>query len=311
MEPISAWTAIAQTDLESGNIILVKELGAYSLKLITTINSLWIIAEWPQGGRVGFRPAFSASNRLEVTGINEHEESITIKLEAATGVFTVNIEFPDAGKPVFRYTTTAKPAIDLLIPYYPRDIMPMYKGNGKVQNTAGTIHAQQIGTRTGSMYFSIDKPKTGSVFYFQNLTALADYCQETETSAGDLVGGQWPEIGFKLPVTAKSKPLKAGKEYIISDAFVLLEDSVPEDNVQIAIRYLNNLADIYVLIPKPDTEYRDWLDIVEKGLKDLDHHKGCWKYADGRSYLNAYVSDYKSPPEIMVQLAVSYAFNRT
>jgi len=43
---------------------------------------------------------------------------------------------------------------------------------------------------------------------------------------------------------------------------------------------------------------------LHKGLADLEHHKGCWQFADGRSYLNAYVSDYKSPPESMVQLAV-------
>ena len=34
------------------------------------------------------------------------------------------------------------------------------------------------------------------------------------------------------------------------------------------------------------------------------HHKGCWTFAGGHSYLNAYVADYKNPPEVMVQLAV-------
>lgn len=43
---------------------------------------------------------------------------------------------------------------------------------------------------------------------------------------------------------------------------------------------------------------------MNKGLKDLIESPGCWTQATGHKYLNAYVSDYKTPPEIMVQLAV-------
>lgn len=71
-----------------------------------------------------------------------------------------------------------------------------------------------------------------------------------------------------------------------------------------AVDYLNMLSSIYLRIPRPDTHYLHWPEILEKGLKDLVENPGCWSMVGGNSYLNAYVSDYETPPEIMVQLAV-------
>jgi hypothetical protein len=69
-------------------------------------------------------------------------------------------------------------------------------------------------------------------------------------------------------------------------------------------QYLDMLALVYQAIPKPDTSYKHWPDILQKGLNDLNESAGCWSQVDGNKYLNAYVSDYATPPEIMVQLAV-------
>jgi len=304
MEPISAWTATSQEQLESGNLILERQILDYELTIVAADFCLWIVATWPNGGRVAFRAAFAANDKLEVKNIKEDGDNAIFTIEGATGKIIVNLRFPDPEKPVFRFTTTIVPSFDLLIPYWPRDIMPLHKRQSNTQNTKGKVHASQVGLRSGLLFISQEKPETGSVFYFQNLTALNKFCETTGTSAGDLVGGVWPEVGMKLPVTNVEKPLKAGEEYIISDAFVLLSDEIPQDNYQMSQQFMNHLADIYLLIPKPDTEYHDWIDILHKGLDDLYNHKGCWQYADGRSYLNAYVSDYKTPPEIMVQLSV-------
>jgi hypothetical protein len=68
-------------------------------------------------------------------------------------------------------------------------------------------------------------------------------------------------------------------------------------------QYFNLLAQAYLQLPKPDTKYQDWPDALEKGLHDLIESPGCWSQVAGHSYFNAYVSDYVTPPEIMVQLA--------
>jgi hypothetical protein len=304
MKPISAYTATAQESLDSGTILMEKEFGDYFLKIIQNDFCLWFVSVWPSGGRVAFRTIYAVNDTLSLQETTENGEGIQFVLTGLSGTYKVTLAFPDQEQPMFRYTTTLTPAFDLLLPYHPRDIMPLFQDNGKVQNTTGTVHASQVGTRSGLLFFSLERPKTGSVFYFQNLTALNTFCDATGTSAGDLVGGEWPEIGMKLPVTTSDKPLKKDEQYIISDAFVLLSPEIPEDNYQMSQQFLNHLAAIYLQLPKPDTQYHDWPDFLSKGLADLQSHKGCWQFADGRSYLNAYVSDYKTPPESMVQLAV-------
>ncbi|WP_294820945.1 hypothetical protein [uncultured Flavobacterium sp.] len=304
MNPISAWTATSQDRLEGGTILFEKQLNGYRLTAVLADYCLWFVAQWPKGGRVAFRAAYAANDNLKMVALDESEEKAVISLSGSTGKIMVTLLFPDKEKSIFRFTTVITPVFDLLIPYWPRDIMPLFSKSGKVQNTNGTVHADQVGNRSGNLFFSLETPETGSVFYFQNLTALNKYCTDTGTSAGDLVGGAWPEIGMKLPITAVDKPLNPGEDYTISDAFVLLSDEIPEDNYQMSQQYLNHLADVYIHLPKPETEYHDWPDFLHKGLHDLQNHKGCWQFADGRSYLNAYVSDYKTPPESMVQLAV-------
>jgi len=304
MKPISAWTASAQEKLQDSTIILERKLLDYRLEVVFTGYSLWCICHWSNGERIAFRAGFSGLEKLTLDNVQESKGIATFTLSGNIGKVSVALEIPNDEKPIFRYTSTIIPVIDLLIPYWPRDIMPLFKENGKTQNTNGTIHASQVGLRSGQLYFTMDYPKAGSVFYFQNLTALNKFCETTETSAGDLVGGSWPEIGMKLPATTVENPLKADEEYIVSDAFILLSDSIPTDNYEIAENYLNYLAEIYLLLPKPETTYHDWREILKKGLSNLSQHKGCWKFADGQSYLNAYVSDYKTPPESMVQLAV-------
>lgn len=303
MQPISAWTATSQHQLESGKLLQEIDLKDYKLKIIVSGFCLWIVSEWPKSGQIAFRAAFAAIDNLSVENISEEKETFVIQLKGETMNIKVVLDILDNENALFRYTTFITPAFDMLIPYWPRDIMPLFK-SGKTQKTEGKIHASQVGTRSGILFFSLEKPRTGSVFYFQNLSALKDYCVATETSAGDLVGGVWPEIGMKLPITNVNKPLKGGTEYIISDAFVKLDNSIPKDNYEMTQQYMNHMAAVYLLLPRPETKYQDWPDMLHKSLDGLENHKGCWQFADGNAYLNAYVCDYKTPPEIMVQLAV-------
>jgi hypothetical protein len=302
MDAISVWTATAQERINDESPVVEKRFLNFVFSVFNTGDSLWIVAQWPAGGRVAFRAAFAANDDFTVTGIVEKDNSLLLNLQDSAAEYEVNLQFPDQNNPILRYTTCLKPQIPLFIPFWPRDILPLTK-EGKIQNTTGIIHADQVGTRSGLLFMSVTRPDTGSVFYFQNLTALNDYCEDTKTSAGGLVGGKWPEIGFTLPVT-KDDPLLAGKTYVISDAFVHFTEEIPSGNIEMSKQYLNTLGLIYPLLPRPDVEYHDWLTTVERGLSDLSHHKGCWTFAGGHPYLNAYVSDYQTPPEIMVQLAV-------
>ncbi|WP_285008496.1 hypothetical protein [Pedobacter faecalis] len=300
--PVTAWAANAQDDLRSTAAVVQKTHAGINFECYLANDSLWLVAQWKSGGKTAFRMAFAPADHLGLDDLKHGDNEYTFKLSSSSLSYVVTLEFPDPTQPLFHYSAKLTPATDLLIPYWPKDILPLQK-NGNIKQSGGKIHAAQVGTRSGILHFTLEKPATGSVFYFQNLSALNDYCEATKTSAGGMVGGVWPELGFSLP-TSMEEPLPAGKAVVVSDAYVTLSNEVPTTNVKICRAYLDSLATIYPLIPKPETKYHDWLEIGEKGLADLVSHKGCWTFADGNPYLNAYVSDYKSPPEIMVQLAV-------
>ncbi|WP_333864044.1 hypothetical protein [Sphingobacterium sp.] len=302
INPVTPWTATVQADLSDSAPIFEIDLKAYKLKIHDAGDSIWLVAIWPTDVSIAFRLAFGMNSRFEKVTISEAPDEILITASTRLAYYRTILFFPESPQATFRYTTTLRTKLPLLIPFWPRDIVPLTK-DGSTENTAGKIHAKQVGSRSGQLYFSMTKPKAGSVFYFQNLTAMSPYCQETEVSLRETVGGEWPELGFQFPVNAE-KPLPANKEYIISDAFVRLDENIPESDAEIVERYLDLLASIYLLLPKPEASQHSWLPTAEKILDNISNNKGCWTQTDGSPYLNAYVGDYKTPAEIMVQLAV-------
>ncbi|MES2061115.1 MAG: hypothetical protein V4456_04295 [Bacteroidota bacterium] len=304
MSGISPWAATASNYFSDDAlpVIYTKNSNTFIFTAHCSTDSFWVLAKWPGGGKVAFRTAYSPGGGLTIKSKRETNKGIKFFLGAIIGDITVEIQFPEDTNTSLRYTTTLKPHTDLLIPFWPRDII-IPGSEGKPDNTAGKVQVKQVGTRSGMVHFNITRPKCGSVLYLQNLTALNNYCQQTETTAGETVGGEWPELGFR-PAPTKDKPLQAGKEVILSDAIVIFDDEVPANEAAMVEQYLDMLARAYLQLPKPDTNYQDWPNALEKGLHDLIDSPGCWSQVAGHSYFNAYVSDYVTPPEIMVQLAV-------
>lgn len=304
MNGLSPWAVSAGAELAGSTFILFEMLAdPFSFKVLATTDSVWIQTELPAGGRVAFRAAYSTGNDLEVLkSESTHQQAITLKINSAIGKQNITISIDQTEKsPILRYTTSLIPAKEMMMPSWPKDILFNGKNNNP-EKTEGKIHASQFGTRTGFLYLSETRPKSATLLYLQNLTALSDYCEQTETSLGDTVSGKWPELGFSLPPS--NKPLKAGREVILSDAFVAFSEEIPEKEPGMIRLYLDLLARIYLLLPKPETEYKHWPEVLNNGLKDLIDSPGCWSQVAGHRYFNAYVSDYETPPEIMVQLAV-------
>lgn len=292
---------MAPTNLKNKEPLKVLNHLNYEIKFISTTDSLWMTTAVPNEARVAFRLIFSANDPLVIEAIDQHDEGLEVTARNDFAIYRTSVKFPDPSQPIIRYTTTMEAKFPLLIPYWPKDILPLTK-DGEISEE-GTIHIQQVGTRSGLLFFSLPHPESTSVFYFQNLTALASYCDATKTSSGELVGGTWPEIGYSPPTT-KEEPVPEGEELTISDAFVLLSDLVPENNFQVTRQFLDHLAEVYLLMPRPETVYHHWPDTAEKSLNEIADHKGCWSFAKGHPYLNAYVCDFKTPAELMVQLAV-------
>lgn len=299
---LSPWASGAKEVFAEPEVseIYRREIKNYLLSVHLTDDSLWFLIRNPNGNRTALRTAFSPNDDLSVAGIKEEDDYLKIVLNCLVGEYLVRLEIPDADMPLVRCITTFTSNEPLFIPFWPRDLMILGKKSALVE---GRIHISQNQTRSGLIYLSTDQPDAGSLMYFQNLSALGDYCQETETSLSDVVGGRWPELGFALPPT-KEKPLPANKKIVLSDAFLAFSEEAPKSDFAVAKQYLDLLAGIYVHLPRPETVAHNYPDILDKSLSDLHHCHGCWTHVDGHPYLNAYLCDYKTPPEIMVQLAV-------
>jgi hypothetical protein len=302
MNGISPWQTAAALAFVNDAMptILEKTIGNYKFTILQSSDALYVYCKWGKGS-IAFRPIYSPDHGLVIKRKTTTDRGITISLESGIGASKVKIEITDGEFPILKYHTAITPKTNLHIPFWPKDIILCE--NKQPEKNKGTVHVKQVGTRSGILHFSLDQPNVGSIFYFQNLSSLADYNQQTKTSAGETVGGLWPEIGFSLPPT-KDDPLKAGTTYTISDAIIAFDENTTKNENELTNQYLNLLAAVYLEIPKPKTNYINWPDILDKGFHDLIDAPGCWCQVNGNQYFNAYISDYDTPPEIMVQLAV-------
>ena len=281
----------------------------FQFNIIEGDQSLWILVKFPKGSEVALRAAYCPYNHIIIKDMrvladgveNNHIQGLEIQLGSVTGEYCVRLEFIHPDRPLIHCTTTLTPAAPLFIPYFPRDIIPLGPMEDLI-HPEGVIYTRQVGPRTGMVYFSLSRPQAGTVMYFQNLTSLNDYAEKTGTSLVEVVGGIWPELGLSLP-PATEEPLEAGKEIVISDAYILFNPSVPRDDLAMSRQFLDSLAQIYLALPRTETEYRDWPEIVKKSLRDLSDEK-CWSTVRNVKYLNAYVGDTETPSESMVQLSV-------
>lgn len=305
MNPISPWLLTAQTKLYPDNLpaLYEQEHEGYRYKVLHITDALWLVVYWPSGCRVAFRLAFAPGEGILVEKMTTKDHLLVFELKTVPGVQCVTLQLPGPKQPVLHWTTTLKPVAPLYLPFWPRDILPL-AGTGINRLVKGEVKALQTGGRSGQLYFHLTEPAAGAVFYWQNLTSLAQYNSDTETSAGDTVGGEWPDVGFALPPNNQQKPLKTGKTYTISDAYVALSAELPSNEAAMARQYLDLFATVYLALPKPATTYKDWPTILQNGLRDLLDSPGCWSQVDGNHYFNPYMSDHDTPPEIMVQLAV-------
>lgn len=300
MNGFSPWYAAVYQALGSGALqtLYSYSLHGYAISAQLTDNALWLVITWPKGGSMAVRTAYAPDAAMQLTATETAETGVLFRLESPMGRHIVALQYEAGSSPLFHCSVRFIPAHPFIFPFWPRDLVML----GKSALPEGRVHISQKGHRSGLLYFSLTKPVIGSVLYFQHLGSLKDYNEDTHTEASDAVGGQWPEIGFSLP--PGGLPLKAGKEYVVSDATLLFTGTVPKSEFDQAEQFLQMLSEIYLRIPKPDTDYHNWPDILRKSLHNLQHNPGCWQQFGQNNFLNAYVSDYTTPPETMVQMAV-------
>ncbi|RYE56895.1 MAG: hypothetical protein EOP48_06995, partial [Sphingobacteriales bacterium] len=198
--PLSAWAVQAASELPNLKPICKITLLELDVNVRLGKHSLWIVYHWPNEIKNIFRAAFSAVGEFTVSNFEQLEEKISISLDTLEAQYQVEILLSKQNSQIISWTTNIVPKLDLLAPFWPKDMLS-FTASWQPLATAN-IHAQQVGNRSGIIFYSLTKPQTGNVFYFQNISSFNPYFIDTETTGSNLVGGNWPEIGLSLPPTS-------------------------------------------------------------------------------------------------------------
>ncbi len=301
---VSPWTMSLQEELrpERRQPHWAYSLLGFSFEIVERPHSLSVVARFPAGGEMALQVGFCPYGDLRIEHIRPLDNGVHITALSLIGEYHVRLEFPSLDRPLLHCTSSLIPPQPLRMPFWPRDLMPVPQKNGGI-DPEGKVYATQVGTRSGLVYFSLTQPRGGSALYFQDLSSLNEYCRQTKTSLHDAVGGRWPELGLALP-TALDNPLKAEQEVVLSDVYMIFSPDEPDDDLAMSKQFLDFLAQIYLALPRVEGQYVHWPDVLKKCLRDLAGSSKCWSEEKGAYYLNAYVADYNTPPESMVQLTV-------
>ncbi len=299
MKPLSSWTVELITAIPAIKPLLTWKMALHQFDLRLAKNSLNLVCHWQRGTITVFTLIY-CDTKLALIGTETSQKVTRVRLGSAVGSFNLSLLKGKTEDSILRYSVDFEPDRDTHFKFWPKDVINLTAKWTPLKH--GTIHAKQIGNRTASIFYSINRTKTGSVFYQQDLTALNAYFEDTQTSGADLMNGEWPEMGFSLPPT--TAPLKVQQRYTISQAIISFSEQIPSNIDEMCEHYLVHQAACYPYLNHPKTKYNHWPEIAENLASNLPQHSGCWIFAQGNHYLNAYVADYKTPPEIMVQLAV-------
>ncbi|GAB3807560.1 hypothetical protein GCM10028819_44670 [Spirosoma humi] len=265
-----------------------------------TANSFWLLGLFGEGCNLAIRTCFDPQGLQTVTPGKQTATTISYQIDGSLGTFSVRVEWFEGVPALFRYTTSLEPRQPFSVQAFPRDL---YLLDEKYRPAPeGMVYVAQDGPTSGLAYLTVTQPATGSLLYFQNLTALNDYCQSTGAEPGGSVAVQWPEAGFMLPVG--TEPLPAGKAVVLSDAFLWLNDTRLDNEFMAADQFIEAMAGIYRQLPKPATTYYDWPKAAQKTIKALTESPDCGRTIKQHFYVNAYVDSTDKPPESMVQLAI-------
>ncbi|MCE5279361.1 MAG: hypothetical protein ABFD92_07495 [Planctomycetaceae bacterium] len=282
-------------------LLAAAKVGRMRLELHKSIQALWIVLKWPSGGRLNVRACYHVEDGLEVQSLELQPHCLICKLTSPMGDHRLVLEIPDARQEMIHFQVWLTPLENLNIPFWPSDLYPS-DASGDPLASNGIVHAAQRGPAMAFLLATLSQPPSGTFLYFQDLSSLNDYCEQTHSVPETRVGGSWPELGYEPPA-APRKPLQGGKEISLSDGYLCTNMSQPADTGELAEMFFQMLGSIYLRLPRPGTEYRDWLGLARRTVADLETEH-CLGELDGLKYLSAYVGTTNRRPESLVQLAV-------
>jgi len=278
-------------------------LGDLSVEACPGRDTLWVVVRRAGKGAVVLRTN-PWPGPYKLTRKRKSKAGAVWDVKASAGTWTVELDVLE--ERVLRIKISLKPATDLLLAFWPRDLYVLDQDDNPMK-AVGQVEAAQRGVNGGLCYFSVEKPAFGTVLYAQNFTALNPYFNATETKPDGVVGGRWPELGYQPPTSPMGyappeKPLPKGEVIVVSDALLSFSPECRLDEMQSARRFVDMLAEVYPYLDKPEAKFHDWIDRSERTIKDLATAPQASLSHYGHMYLHAYTdAEY---PDSMVQMSV-------
>ncbi len=266
-------------------------------------DGFWIVVKRPELGGVALR-TFPIMGAYTIMASEARDDGADWTIETNAGTWRVALRLID--DKVVRMTSKLTPRRDLLVVFWPRDLYPLDENDDPTE-AQGEVEAGQRGLNTGLVYFRLNKPCACNVLYVQNLTSLNSFFTDTKTKPDGVVGGEWPELGYQPPAAPDGNsppvnPLKAEKEYTISDALLAFRPDCHPGEVESMRIFVDMMADIYPHLDKSEPAMPDWFDRARRTLHDLTTCPNAQVEAMGRRYLHPYTaSEY---PDSMVHMSV-------
>jgi hypothetical protein len=292
-------------DLRNGRSVGRAEVGGHAVEAIAGREHLWLRVRGPTNAFALRACSFMAGRGKVRRQRLRKNESLRFAVESLVGRQDVVLSCHDTGMAVLELTCSFTPTRAIAIPFLPRDLY-MLDERG-MPGGDGNVEAAQRGMNSALCFLRLEAPGPASLLYWQDLTALNPYFAATGTKPDGVVGGDWPELGFRLPTAATPqveypKPLPAGRPTTISRALIALHEGETRDENDLAIHFLTLSAAIYPLLEKPKCELRDWRGRAERTARDIAEAPGATLRHYGHTYVHPYhEAEY---PDSMTQVTL-------
>lgn len=302
----SALSSIA--DLGTGNYIQVSKIDVLGnrARLLKTPSEILMPISMTFGDVV-IRLACNMGQISECTIISSSSHGALVEAKGTLGDYSIELTFRHEEKFSMECRTRFTPTMGIrqlqLLPE-----LLLLEGGSYSAMKPGRVYLQQDQLRSGACLFDLGDA-WGTAFLFQDLGELSTFAEDTRTSLAGSVRVRWPEVGLYIRSNPEGN-LKRGRKYIVNHFYLILEKGPVQCEKEASRRFVSYLARIYPKIKKPAVRQENFVSIAQGCIETLSKNHGCWQRVGKFSYLNAYLNDYATPPESMVQMAILPSLHR-
>jgi hypothetical protein len=274
-----------------------RECREFVLELHEEQAASWLISAMPDGSGLALRVLAAPAGGLAERALAEEDGTLRLSATSPGLEHETIVRIEDDALPVLRATMTLTPDRRMRPPRWSRDLIVLGP-SGDPEVASGRVEAAQRGLNSGLVFARLEACALGGFLYFQNLTALNPYFAATGTIPDGAVGGEWPELGYRVPCDGEGH-LVAGRRVTVSDALLVIRPGDIGGEAAGASAFLTLLGEAYARIDRPRPAWHDWQGRAARTLRDLDRAPEATVRHYGHRYVHPYTAaEY---PDSMVQ----------